>query len=74
MTPSKFVVQFPHPGGEHDPGNQLRQPWNTGKHRRKFLCAPGHYVSDDASIASAALVFWGEWESPSQDNRTLAKE
>ena len=65
-APPKSVVQFPHPGGEHDPGGELHQPWNTGMHRRKFLCVPGHYVSGDASIASAALVFWGEWEPPSK--------
>ncbi len=58
------MVQFPHPGPEHNPGSDY-QPWNTGDHRRKFLCNPGRYVSGDGSLGAGPLVFWGEWEPPS---------
>jgi hypothetical protein len=61
-----FVVQFPHPGRECNPGTWQRQPWNTGKHCRKFLQSLGSYVVDDASLSEANLVFWGEWEAPSR--------
>ena len=62
-----FVVQFPHPGPERNPGYASRQPWNTGDHRRKFMCCPGRYVDvdRDGSLAEAKLTFWGEWEPPS---------
>ena len=58
-------VQFPHPGKEHNPGRIDRQPWNTGRHHRKFLRCNGGYVSHDGSIREAPLVLWGEWEAPS---------
>jgi hypothetical protein len=60
-----FVVQFPHPGGEHSPGNARRQSWNAGDHRRKFLQSEGRCVAKDGSLSDGALVFWGEWEAPS---------
>jgi hypothetical protein len=59
-------VHFPHPGREHNPGGKSWQPWNTTtKHRRKFLCSPGRYVTADGSLVEASLAFWGEWEAPS---------
>jgi len=62
----KFVVQFPHPGGECSPGASRRQPWNIGNHCRKFLQSLGSYVADDGSLSECEeLVFWGEWEAPS---------
>lgn len=64
-APPQFVVQLPHPGGEHNPGNARRQSWNAGRHRRKFLCNPGRCVAEDESVGDGALVFWGEWEAPS---------
>jgi hypothetical protein len=64
-APPQFVVQFPHPGGEHNPGNVPRQSWNTGDHARKFLQSNGRYVAEDGSLGDGALVFWGEWEAPS---------
>jgi len=64
-APPQFIVQFPHPGREHNPGSERRQSWNAGDHRRKFLCNPGRYVSGDGSLGACALVFWGEWEPPS---------
>jgi hypothetical protein len=33
-----FFVQFPHPGGEHNPPTDI-MPWNVHDHRRKFLRA-----------------------------------
>jgi hypothetical protein len=60
-----YVVQFPHPGGEHRPPD-ASMPWNVGPHRRKFLRCPGRYVRDVGAPAEAGdLVFWGEWEPPS---------
>jgi hypothetical protein len=66
--PTGFFVQFPHPGGEHNPpGNDM--PWNTGDHRRKFLVAPGRYLDGDEHIGEAELAFWAEWEPPSRVER-----
>jgi len=61
-----YVVQFPHPGREHNPGKQDLMPWNTKSHARKFLRSPGDYVAPDGSVGEADLVFWGEWEAPSR--------
>ena len=60
-----FFVQFPHPGGEHNPPGRV-MPWNTGKHRRKFLLAPGRYLDQASEVNDGERVFWGEWEAPSQ--------
>ncbi len=60
-----FFVQFPHPGGEHNPPiDDMR--WNRGPHRRKFLITPGRYLNAEGRICDAELVFWGEWEPPSR--------
>lgn len=67
-SPTGFFVQFPHPGGEHNPPTD-DMAWNTGPHRRKFLIAPGRYLDSDDQIGAADLVFWGEWEPPSQVER-----
>ena len=61
-----FVVQFPHPGGEHVLGSGGRMPWNTGRHGRKFLRSAGRSVDAQGRAGNAALVFWGEWEAPSR--------
>lgn len=63
-----FFVQFPHPGGEHNPRAD-RMPWNTGDHGRKFLVAPGRYVDSDGRVREGEVVFWGEWEPPSRVER-----
>jgi hypothetical protein len=62
---SQFVVQFPHPGCEHNPGMAQRQPWNAGNHGRKFLQSFGRYVDGNRSLGQGNVVFWGEWEAPS---------
>ncbi|HEV8647895.1 MAG TPA: hypothetical protein VG276_00475 [Actinomycetes bacterium] len=63
-----FFVQFPHPGGEHNPPAD-DMPWNTAKHRRKFLIASGRYLDGDDHIRKAKLGFWAEWEPPSRVER-----
>ncbi len=61
-------VQFPHPGGEHNPpGDDM--PWNRGDHRRKFLVTPGRYLDGDDHIGEAELAYWAEWEPPSRVER-----
>src|SRR6266498_317400 len=59
------VVQFPHPGREHDPPRVGVMPWNRDSHRRKFLRTEGWYVDASGAQCSTRLVFWGEWEAPS---------
>ncbi len=64
-----YVVQFPHPGREHNPRVlrplPWRMPWNTDEHRRKFMRSPGRYVDKNDIHSEAELTFWGEWEAPS---------
>lgn len=58
-------VQFPHPGGEHSVAQA--SVWNPScrAHARKFLIAPGEYAERGSKVR-ADLVFWGEWEPPSE--------
>lgn len=65
MADSAFVVQFPHPGPEHQPKGEF-MPWNVHPHRRKFMLSEGRYQDPDGSPAEGQLVFWGEWEGPSR--------
>lgn len=65
MDETAFFVQFPHPGGEHNPPTD-DMPWNADDHRRKFLIAPARYVGRAERVGEAELVFWGEWEPPSR--------
>ena len=60
------IVQFTHPGAEHkhDKLKVNHKSWNTGKHKRKFLCAKGSYVEHE-TLKDGDLMFWGEWEPPS---------
>jgi len=67
-NPTGFFVQFPHPGGEHNPLTD-DMAWNTGDHRRKFLIAPGRYLDGDDQLGVADLVLWAEWEPPSRVER-----
>ena len=62
-----FVVQFPHPGGEHRPSPPhvgTVMPWNRGDHKRKFLCAPARYLMEGLA-REGDVGFWGEWEAQS---------
>ena len=64
---ARYVVQFPHPGREHRPGDTEWMPWNPQqKHARKFLRSRGRYVAKDDTVSEDPLVFWGEWEPPSR--------
>jgi len=40
-------------------------PWNTGRHCRKFLISAGRYLDDRDDVRGGELLFWGEWEPPS---------
>jgi hypothetical protein len=68
---SLSIVQFLHPGGEHKPdkyGGNIKS-WNQGEHRRKFMLAPGSYVEEvngKETYQQGNLLFWGEWEPPSE--------
>lgn len=58
------IVQFMHPGPEHGSDSRSvknHKKWNTGKHKRKFLCSEGEYIQN-GQIDTAKLMFWGEWE------------
>lgn len=65
MTDKAFIVQFPHPGGEHRPKTDV-MPWNTGSHRRKFMTTEGNYSDGSGSLKAGQLVFWGEFEGHSR--------
>jgi hypothetical protein len=60
------VVQFPHPGREHNPGPSAVMPWNNGLHRRKFLISDGQWIGGPNNSGSGPVTFWGEWEPPSR--------
>jgi hypothetical protein len=60
----RLVVQFIHPGGEHQPDTPTGMQWNSASHARKFLIAPGQCQRLDQTH-SGQLTFWGEWEPPS---------
>ncbi len=68
QTNHVFIVQFPHPGPEHDPRVPRipgRMGWNTNGHKRKFMRSSGRYVDRNDVCSAAELTFWGEWEAPS---------
>jgi len=65
MDDSVCFVQFLHPGGEHGPDDGLLKRWNDGPHRRKFLIGQGQYLQGGVPIEEE-VVFWGEWEAPSE--------
>lgn len=65
MSPTRRIIQFPHPGGEHVPrGDEM--PWNIRRHQRKFLINHGQTVDALGRVQyEGPLTFWGEWEPPS---------
>ncbi|HOW97810.1 MAG TPA: hypothetical protein P5567_05230 [Kiritimatiellia bacterium] len=66
------VVQFIHPGSEHEPDSADGRSWNTDAHRRKFLLQPGRYLASlESKPVAADLVFWGEFEPPTRLVRTF---
>ena len=61
------IVQFIHPGGEHAPDNAVKnyKSWNHREHKRKFLNSEGLFLTKGiSSPRKGNLVFWGEWEPP----------
>ena len=60
---SQMIVQFLHPGAEHQPAGPIMD-WNVGVHRRKFIQAQGIAVRQSERF-NGLLGFWGEWEAPS---------
>jgi hypothetical protein len=58
------IVQFPHPGSEHNASGPFMD-WHRGEHARKFLV--GHGVHLNGGVRhDARLAFWGEWEPQSR--------
>ena len=68
------LVQFTHPGAEHKPDRNKHnhKSWNTGKHKRKFLLSNGKYIFEN-KLQEGNLVFWGEWEPPSDVEQLSVK-
>ncbi len=67
MTDNRCFVQFPHPGGEHEPDPNGRKGWNTlpNSHARKFMEFRGKWIEGDGTERSGSLRAWGEWEAES---------
>jgi len=64
MKNMKTIIQFPHPGGEHD--NKSGVIWNNGVHKRKYMKIKGTYLQNlESKPIENTLYFWGEWEAPS---------
>lgn len=74
ITEKRCIVQFSHPGGEHNPdrGKDYKS-WNKGKHKRKFMLAKGDFVENDKIVKDELLLFWGEWEPDSKVIKRLQK-
>lgn len=58
------VTQSRHHRDEAIPRGRV-MPWNTGSHCRKFLISAGRYIDDRHDVRAGELLFWGEWEPPS---------
>jgi hypothetical protein len=68
-----YFVQFPHPGKEHHPRWKV-MGWHSGlQHRRKFMISPARYRGPDGCTRAGEVVFWGEWEPPSEIIRRWAE-
>ncbi len=70
-SPFTGLVQFPHPGAEHDASRFEGDvfPWNEGDHARKFRQVDGQWRYEDGTVGSGPLRFWGEYEPPSTARR-----
>jgi hypothetical protein len=72
------AILFNHPGREHvPPRGQSFFPWNTDKHRRKFLITPARLARGAGAGWTAdkewrEVGLWGEWEPPSECDRFSA--
>jgi hypothetical protein len=58
------IIQFLHPGAEHDSSSGM--VLNSNNHRRKFMRLNGACVDSNNEIHQEALYFWGEWEAQSE--------
>lgn len=74
ITERRSIIQFTHPGGEHNPdrGKDYKS-WNEGKHKRKFMLAKGDFVENEKKFKDELLLFWGEWEPDSKVFKRLNK-
>lgn len=72
QAPFTGLIQFPHPGSEHNAAafDGSVFPWNAGDHARKFLEAPGRWLSEVGSPGTGPVRFWGEYE-PHSAVRTI---
>ena len=68
------IIQFFHPGGEHRPDSDCKtyKSWNMGAHKRKFMKSKGTYI-ENGKEKKGELLFWGEWEPPSNVEKLLIK-
>lgn len=66
MADKRCFVQFPHPGGEHDP--RSGRVWNTTSrdHARKFMQFRGKWIDEGGITHTDNLRAWGEWEPESE--------
>jgi len=60
------IIQFPHPGSEHRVAKDGWTSWNTESHCRKFMINHGKYLATNSQVVESDIVFWGEWEPPSE--------
>lgn len=68
------IIQFLHPGSEHDSSSGLL--WNSNNHKRKFMRVNGACIDKNDQLYNTNLYFWGEWEAQSellQDNLKTSK-
>ena len=68
MADRRCFIQFPHPGGEHQPDPGGGRAWNTYSyaHARKFMQTPGTWTDEHGHQHSGDLWAWGEWEAQSE--------
>ena len=67
MADRRCFIQFPHPGGEHQPDPNGHKAWNTyaNVHARKFMRIEGRWTDESGQQHSGQLRAWGEWEAQS---------
>ena len=72
MDDKLLLVQFTHPGKEHEPDDGLLKRWNKRPrpHKRKFLKQNGRYLAG-GKVAEGKVLFWGEWEPESTVERKI---
>lgn len=68
MGGRRCFVQFPHPGGEHEPERDGKIGWNKRHlpHKRKFMQFRGEWTDENRDKHCCDLRAWGEWEPESE--------